>query len=228
MPPDPPDAEVLLSMLTAKQKESERAAMQAAKLVVIDTVRKQDDKQDAAQPPAPLLTVEELDLLIGGTPAEGQINVAMVEEARAATAKVLAQAADGGGLRLNAGKTRIDLIPPEWIWALADVLTVGSIKYAARNWERGMDWSNMIGCTMRHDLKFILGERYDGETGCHHLAMAAWNNLALMSYDIRSQHLGKPVGNNDLPALGVELLNFINSGNPTSPKIREALGLPPL
>jgi hypothetical protein len=86
----------------------------------------------------------------------------------------------------------IELTPPEWIWGLAMVTTRGSIKYAVRNWERGMKWSYLIGCAFRHTIKFICGERYDPETGCHHLAMVAWNVLALMTYDIRG------IGENDL------------------------------
>jgi Domain of unknown function (DUF5664) len=99
---------------------------------------------------------------------------------------------DGGGLRFDAGKNQLDLIPPEWVWALAMVLTRGAIKYAIRNWERGMKWSKMIGCSLRHIFKFACGERYDRESGCHHLAHAAWNLLALMTYDIRK------IGENDL------------------------------
>jgi len=96
------------------------------------------------------------------------------------------------GLRYDSGKTRVDLIPPEWLWALGSVLGKGAIKYEARNWERGMPWSKVIGPLLRHVIKFIAGEKYDAETGCHHLAMAAWNCLALMSYDIRN------IGTNDL------------------------------
>lgn len=100
--------------------------------------------------------------------------------------------ADGGGLRFNTGKNMVELTPPEWLWGLAMVTTRGSIKYAVRNWERGMKWSYLVGCAFRHLLKFICGERYDPETGCHHLAMVAWNVLALMTYDIRN------IGENDL------------------------------
>lgn len=118
------------------------------------------------------------------------------------------------GLRFNLGKNRMELIPPEWMWALADVTTQGSKKYDARNWEKGMPWSTMIGCTDRHKTKFLMGERYDGPgfdldqgtTGCHHLAMAAWNCLALMSYDLRG------LGTNDLPQLSIELLQKVNAG----------------
>lgn len=104
--------------------------------------------------------------------------------------------ADGGGLRYNAGKNQLELIPPEWEWALGMVLTRGAIKYESRNWERGMKRSYPIGCIKRHVNKFLAGEQYDEETGCHHLAMAAWNCLALMSYDIRG------IGENDIQDVG--------------------------
>src|ERR1035437_9553744 len=80
--------------------------------------------------------------------------------------------ADGGGLRYNTGKNQLELLPAEWIWGLGMVMTRGAIKYDTRNWERGMKWSYPIGCALRHILKFVCGERYDVETGCHHLAMA--------------------------------------------------------
>lgn len=99
---------------------------------------------------------------------------------------------DGGGLRFNAGKNMLELIPVEWIWGLGMVLTRGAAKYAVRNWEKGMDWSYPLACALRHTIKFVCGERYDPETGCHHMFMAAWNCCALASYDIRE------VGNNDL------------------------------
>lgn len=104
--------------------------------------------------------------------------------------------ADGGGLRYNTGKNQLELIPAEWVWGLGMVLTRGAIKYDVRNWERGMKWSYPVGCAFRHVFKFMCGERYDAETGCHHLAMAAWNCLALMTYDIRE------IGSNDLAGTG--------------------------
>ena len=113
------------------------------------------------------------------------------------------QKADGGGLRYNDGKVQLELIPPEWTWALGIVLTRGAIKYAVRNWERGMKWSYVLGSMMRHITKFLCGERYDAETGCHHLAHVAWNALALMTYDIRE------IGENDLPKLDVKMLDKI-------------------
>lgn len=135
---------------------------------------------------------------------------------------------DGGGLRKDAGKNRLELIPATWTWALGDVLTKGAYKYEDRNWERGMPWDKMVGCYKRHVEKFMSGERYDEETGCHHLAMAAWNILALMDYDLRS------AGENNLPHApdvmpkyenAMELLLRVNSGDPSNPEIRKALKL---
>lgn len=121
--------------------------------------------------------------------------------------------ADGGGLRFDEGKNRLELVPPEWPWALGDVTTKGSMKYPERNWERGMLWSKCIGCALRHIFKFCMGERYDGDkfdkekgtTGCHHLAMAAWNLLALMTYDLRE------IGTNDIPKSNLAILAKVNA-----------------
>lgn len=109
--------------------------------------------------------------------------------------------ADGGGLRYNEGKCRVELIPPEWPWALGMVLTRGAIKYADRNWERGMSWSYMIGSILRHTFKFMCGERYDKESGNHHMAHAAWNCLALMSYDLRGLQAFNDIPGCMLPVL---------------------------
>ena len=115
----------------------------------------------------------------------------------------LGQNKEGGAIRYDKGKIQYELLPPEWIHALADVMTQGARKYEKRNWEKGMDWSAMIGSAQRHLNKFLAGSRYDGNrfdvsegtTGCHHLAMAAWNLLALMTFDLRD------IGEDDLPNL---------------------------
>jgi len=115
-----------------------------------------------------------------------------------------------GGKRYDEGKNRLDLLPPEWVWALGSVTTEGSKVYAERNWELGMKWSKPVGCALRHLFKWLCGETYDigtpakPGTGCHHLAMVAWNCLSLMSYQLRG------VGENDLPwATSMALLERI-------------------
>jgi len=94
-------------------------------------------------------------------------------------------ATDGGGLRYNADKVRLDLIPAEWVIVLGEILTGGAKKYAPRNWERGMEYSKMIASLMRHLFKRLCGEIYDKESRSPHMGHVAWNALALMSYDLR-------------------------------------------
>lgn len=89
------------------------------------------------------------------------------------------------GVRFDVGKPRWDLMPGDALDAIAHVYTVGAAKYADRNWELGMDWGRVFGSLMRHSWKFWRGETYDEETGCHHMAMAAWNAIALLTYSLR-------------------------------------------
>lgn len=106
-------------------------------------------------------------------------NIAYLEMVEPAPVK------DGGGLRYDSDKLRLDLIPTEWTVELARVMTIGAYKYADRNWEKGMSWSKCIGCLERHFARWKSGHLADRETKCHELAMVAWNALALMTYELR-------------------------------------------
>lgn len=75
----------------------------------------------------------------------------------------------GGGLRLNKGKTRLELLHPHAIEGLARVMTEGANKYDERNWEKGMNWSTVLASLKRHLLAFEKGEDYDPETGELHI-----------------------------------------------------------
>lgn len=70
----------------------------------------------------------------------------------------------GNGLRYNEGKQRYDLVHPDALSGLVDVLTVGAKKYAERNWENGMKWSNVIASMKRHLAAIEKGEDYDKES----------------------------------------------------------------
>ncbi len=85
-------------------------------------------------------------------------------------------------VKFDQDKTRYDLIPPNALQDLAMVYTMGSQKYAARNWEIGLDWSRVFGALMRHSWAWFRGETHDPESGLHHMAHAAWSCLALVEY----------------------------------------------
>lgn len=104
--------------------------------------------------------------------------------------------AEHKGLRYDSGKARYDLLEPYAMEQLVNVFTKGANKYADRNWEKGMDWSKMLACLKRHVAAFEKGEDYDYDPSCEgciagncsnhtgllHMAHAAWNAMALVSF----------------------------------------------
>lgn len=92
---------------------------------------------------------------------------------------------DGGGQRLNEGKVPLELVPPSLMFAVAEVLKVGAKKYAPRNWERGMKWSIVSGCLLRHAFKWLspFHSDFDEETGLNHMWHVACNVAMLIEYE---------------------------------------------
>lgn len=91
-----------------------------------------------------------------------------------------------GGVKFDAGKARYDLLPPEGAEAVAAILELGAKKYAARNWEQGMDWSRPFSACMRHLWKWWGGEKLDPDSGYSHLWHAGCNLFFLIAYEARS------------------------------------------
>lgn len=89
------------------------------------------------------------------------------------------------GLKFDNGKTRIELIPPELLFGVGEILTFGAKKYADRNWELGMKWSRVFGALMRHLWKWWGGEILDVETGKSHLWHAGCCIAFLIAYETR-------------------------------------------
>lgn len=85
--------------------------------------------------------------------------------------------------RFDEGKNRLDLMPSWPLDQIAQVYTYGTVKYDDNNWWKGMPWKKIIGPLLRHIYKWLRGEKYDDESGLHHLAHAAWQCLALMEYE---------------------------------------------
>lgn len=85
----------------------------------------------------------------------------------------------------DGGKPRMDLIAPEIMTALGEVLAFGAAKYAERNWEKGMSWGRCFGALMRHLWAWWRGEACDPETGYSHLWHAACCLMFLIAYEAR-------------------------------------------
>lgn len=94
---------------------------------------------------------------------------------------------DNKGKRDSSGKPRFDLIPPEFLDALAVHYQKGAEKYDPRNWERGMNWGECYRALLSHANKFWGGETFDVDPKmpdyeAHHMIAAAWNAIALYVY----------------------------------------------
>ena len=99
------------------------------------------------------------------------------------------------GRKDDVDKNRLDLVPPELIFAVGAVLTYGAHKYSSRNWEHGMSWGRVFGALMRHmwawwggqgptTRSFLFGD-LDSETGMSHLWHAGCCIAFLIAYEER-------------------------------------------
>ena len=66
--------------------------------------------------------------------------------------------------------------------AEARVWECGAKKYGDWNWQRGMKWSTVIGCLLRHTFAIMRGEDVDKESGQLHAAHIKANASMLIYY----------------------------------------------
>lgn len=85
--------------------------------------------------------------------------------------------------KYDQGKVRMGLIPPEVLELLGDVYSQGAGKYGDFNWLKGLKYSRIYDAMLRHLCAWLKGERWDGDSGCHHLAAVMWGCGTLMMYE---------------------------------------------
>lgn len=100
---------------------------------------------------------------------------------------------DQGDRRKNSGKPPMHLLPWDALAMVAWVLQFGACKYAARNWEKGLSWTDCIRAIAAHSGKLLCGEWYDDESACPHVAHIACNALFICAMSARG------TGIDDLP-----------------------------
>ncbi len=81
--------------------------------------------------------------------------------------------------------SQLGWIDPLALELLGEVAGFGAEKYEAFNYMKGYDWSLSINALYRHFLAFQNGEDLDEESGLPHMAHAAWQALALVSFVVR-------------------------------------------
>lgn len=73
------------------------------------------------------------------------------------------------GLKYDHDKPPIDLVDPEYLEGLADVLGFGARKYHRHNWRNGIAYSRLIAAAYRHLGAINKGEDLDPESGKPHV-----------------------------------------------------------
>lgn len=110
------------------------------------------------------------------------------------------------GLRYNQGKLRYDLVNAFAHEQMVKILTKGAEKYAERNWEKGMAWSNVISSLKRHLAAIENGEDFDKESGELHAAHLACNAHFLTAYyKIYPQGDNRPHTYLNVPKIGLDI-----------------------
>lgn len=93
--------------------------------------------------------------------------------------------------RMNGGKPQMDFLLdfPIFAEALCRVMELGAEKYDRDNWKLGgKPDSEYLGAAIRHLMAHKSGELYADDSGCLHLAHAAWNLMALIELNVKETH----------------------------------------
>jgi hypothetical protein len=84
------------------------------------------------------------------------------------------------------GKLPLDLLPFDVLEAAAEVLRLGAVKYAPREWEQGgFAWSRLLAATLRHLFAWGAGRRIDPEWSKSHLHHALVSLMFLVAHELR-------------------------------------------
>jgi hypothetical protein len=94
------------------------------------------------------------------------------------------------GKKNDTGKSRVDLLLPEFLLEVGDVLALGAQKYGEHNW-RLVSKGRYVAATLRHFFAFMGGEILDPESGKQHLAHCATNIMFLWEKTREASHLAR-------------------------------------
>lgn len=87
------------------------------------------------------------------------------------------------GVKHDAGKSRLDLIPFRELLQVGDVLEYGARKYAPDNWKHVPEArQRYLGAALRHIAAHGTGEVLDPESGLPHLAHAITSLFFLLHF----------------------------------------------
>lgn len=87
--------------------------------------------------------------------------------------------AEATGQKHDQAKSRVDLLDPDFLVGVGNVLGFGANKYAAHNWRGGISYSRIIGAILRHTFAILKGEDTDSESGLPHVHHLGCNVMFL-------------------------------------------------
>jgi hypothetical protein len=102
--------------------------------------------------------------------------------------------ATGAVRDLSTGKGRYDFLPPHAIFRLATVYEKGAVKYAPRNWEKGIPLSRFWDSACRHWFQVL-----EGKTDEDHAAQAMWNVAGFIQTKYWIEQGVLPISLDDMP-----------------------------
>lgn len=95
-------------------------------------------------------------------------------------------------------KLRVDLFPFTTLLAISDILTHGAEKYGERNWEKGIEYSRILGALLRHLLRWFYRIEKDIDSGRDHIHHAGCEMAFLQHFEMTG------TGIDDRPMLSEE------------------------
>lgn len=92
---------------------------------------------------------------------------------------------DGGAVKevMFTPKLSLELISPQFLTAIAQVLGHGAKKYSSSNWLRGMKYTVVFGSILRHLFLWAAGVELDADSKFPHLSCAACGLMFLIHYN---------------------------------------------
>jgi len=97
-------------------------------------------------------------------------------------------------IKNDKSKPRMELLDPDFMVGVAQVLTFGAEKYDAYNWQKAdKDGIERIkGAMLRHQMAYMNGEQVDPETGLNHMYHISCNAMFLAYFDRHNkEHIGQ-------------------------------------
>mgnify|MGYP001568131910 CR=1 FL=1 len=87
------------------------------------------------------------------------------------------------GKKFDGDKPMVDLLDPEWLLEVSQVLTHGAKKYGLYNWQNRLERRRILAAALRHIIAYWKGEKIDKDSGLQHLAHASCCIMFLAWYE---------------------------------------------